>query len=521
MDEAAHSFFDSVAGARVGGRYVVERLLGAGGMGLVAAARYPELEQEVAIKFMLPEHAENAILAARFLREAKLAARVKSAHFVRVFDLGRFEVPRAGGDEGTSVPYLVMELLHGKTLADELAERGPLPVVDVVDYMLQALVGLAELHALGVVHRDLKPSNLFLSEAAGTATLKVLDFGISKDRAHSGGHLTSTGNLLGTPHYMSPEQIKESKATDGRTDLWAIGIILHELLTQTLPFGDRREAPGAIFGAILYVDPPKVRATRPDVPEELEAVIAKCLAREPADRFADAGELAEALRRFAAPQGAARIGAIRKALASAKVGAGPDSNPELVDGSGPSAAATKRGGLVAKVRAGDVSGEAPTVASDPKGLAAAAISGPATLGAQTSNTPARAPGRSRRGWLFAAAAVVIGGGVGAVLATRGPSTAGPAAAPATTASPPSATTMATQGAAASAVTLVSAPSAATAIAVTAPSAIHSAPVTPSPSSAPSAAAWKRPPPTKPPSGPPTHPPATKATGSLLDSLDRK
>src|SRR5262249_280223 len=155
------------------------------------------------------------------------------------------------------------------TIADELDTRGPLPVAEVVDFVLQAAAGLAELHALGVVHRDLKPSNLFMAEAAGTSTIKVLDLGISKEKAREGAALTSTGNLLGTPHYMSPEQIRESKATDARTDVWALGVILHELLTQSLPFGARGEAPGAVFGLILHTEPEKITERRPDVPPGL------------------------------------------------------------------------------------------------------------------------------------------------------------------------------------------------------------------------------------------------------------
>ncbi|MGH7297531.1 MAG: serine/threonine-protein kinase, partial [Polyangiaceae bacterium] len=228
---------------RVGGRYVVERVLGMGGMGLVAAARNPELDQQVAIKFMRPELASDEVLSARFLREAKLAARAKSPHFVRVFDFGKLD---------SGVPYLVMEMLSGRDLGEELAQTGPMPVADAVDFVLQAAMGLAELHSLGIVHRDLKPANLFLAEAAGTRVLKVLDLGLTTDPGRTGPGLTSTGHVFGTPHYMSPEQIKESKSVDPRSDVWALGVILYELLTAALPFGQGSESTGEVFGLILH-----------------------------------------------------------------------------------------------------------------------------------------------------------------------------------------------------------------------------------------------------------------------------
>ena len=148
MDGVSKSFIDSLTQERIGGRYVVERVLRAGGMGVVAAGRYPELDQEVAIKFMLPELAAHEVLSARFLREARLAAKVKSPHFVRVFDFGRIQ---------SGVPYIVMEMLAGRDLRDEIAARGALPVEESVDYLLQAAVGIAEIHSYGVVHRTSSP----------------------------------------------------------------------------------------------------------------------------------------------------------------------------------------------------------------------------------------------------------------------------------------------------------------------------------------------------------------------------
>ncbi len=306
--EARDAFVTSLMGERIAGRYLVDRLLGHGGMGMVAAARYPELAQDVAIKFMYPEHASDATLTARFLREARLAAQVKSPHFVRVYDIGNLE---------SGVPYLVMERLAGWDLSQELAARGALPVEEAVDFVLQATVGIAEVHALGVVHRDLKPSNLFLAEAAGTRTLKVLDFGVSKEKSGAspaGAGLTSTNNFIGTPQYMSPEQIRNSKDVDYRSDIWALGVILYELLTANVPFSPPGGGAGELFGMILYVDPVPPTKYREDLAPDLAAVIMKCLQREASDRYQSVADLADALRAFAAPHSLHRIQAAKRAL---------------------------------------------------------------------------------------------------------------------------------------------------------------------------------------------------------------
>ncbi len=347
------SFIDSLKDMRIGGRYVVDKVLGAGGMGVVASARYPELGQKVAIKFLLPVHASDDVISARFVREARLAARVKSEHFVRVFDIGKLH---------NGVPYLVMELLSGRDLGDELDARKTLSVEQAVDYVLQASVGIAEIHALGVVHRDLKPSNLFLAEAAGKQLLKVLDFGISKENVENASRqLTSTDNLLGTPQYMSPEQVKASKDVDARSDIWSVGVILYELLCGTRPFFSDENAVGEIFAKVLYTDPRPLRELRPELPEELEAVVLRCLARDRAARFADVGELAEALRPFASPASAVRIDAVKQALTSHHSMVPPADDGGDVPMSALPTAASHDIAL------------APTSASDPRaGLAAAA-----------------------------------------------------------------------------------------------------------------------------------------------------
>jgi eukaryotic-like serine/threonine-protein kinase len=310
MTDAADSdaFADSLVGMQIGDRYVVSRILGKGGMGVVALASYAELEQQVAIKLMFPQHAANTTLNARFLREAKLAAKVRSPHLVRVSDVGKLP---------TGVPYFVMELLSGHDLGVELENRGPMAISDAVDFLLQAMTGIAELHAQGIVHRDLKPSNLFLTEAGGLQTVKVVDFGISKESVvGSSSSLTATENVLGTPTYMSPEQIKNAKEVDVRADVWGLGIILYQLLTDEVPFEAESDSIGELFGMILFSPPVPPRTRRPDLPEELEAVILRCLRRERDERYATVAELAEALRPFAPAQATPRIAAIQRILSA-------------------------------------------------------------------------------------------------------------------------------------------------------------------------------------------------------------
>jgi serine/threonine-protein kinase len=194
---------------------------------------------------------------------------------------------------------MVMEFLRGNDLGDFLAERGPLPVEQAVDFMLQVADAVAEAHALGVVHRDLKPANLFvLTRPNGSHLLKVLDFGISKvldPRMQSG--VTHTSTIMGSPFYMSPEQLRSTRDVDVRSDIWALGVILYELLAGGTPF--QGDTMPELIHRTIYEPPPPLREARPDVPPELELAIAKCLEKDPARRFQTVGELAGSLVAFA------------------------------------------------------------------------------------------------------------------------------------------------------------------------------------------------------------------------------
>ena len=268
-------------------------------MGIVVAARHLKLEQQVAIKFMLPDLLKSTEAGGRFLREARAAVRLRSEHVARILDIA--ELP-------TGLPYIVMELLEGSDLAAVIYASAPLAVDDAVDYVLQTCEAIAEAHALGIVHRDLKPENLFVTRRRdGAAWIKVLDFGISKviaglESRQSGARVT-TRESMGSPTYMSPEQMRCTRDVDGRADIWSLGIILYELLTGRQPFTGR-----SIAEVCLQVtQDPMPPLVRPDLPEGLAAVVAKCLAKDPEDRYLLVADLVRALAPFAPRQSSTSI----------------------------------------------------------------------------------------------------------------------------------------------------------------------------------------------------------------------
>jgi serine/threonine-protein kinase len=272
----------------VADKYRVDRVLGEGGMGIVVAATHEHLDQRVALKFLLPAMAANPEIVQRFVREARAAVRIHSEHVARVLDVGTYD----------GSPFMVMEYLEGGDLAQVLAERGELPVGDAVGYLLEACEAIAEAHSLGIVHRDLKPANLYLARrSGGKPSVKVLDFGISKAPATgTEANLTRTSALMGSPSYMSPEQLVSAASVDFRADIWALGVVLYEMLTRQLPF--TAQSMPELVGTILQQTPAPIVSLRQGVPVGLQSVVDRCLQKDPAQRFANIAELARALLPF-------------------------------------------------------------------------------------------------------------------------------------------------------------------------------------------------------------------------------
>jgi eukaryotic-like serine/threonine-protein kinase len=279
-------------GDLVDGKYRIQRRIGKGAMGTVVAARHELLQRDVALKFVSAASVTPDVLA-RFRNEARMIAAIQSEHIARVLDAGHLA-------DGT--PFFALELLEGDDLEQVLRKEAPLPMDEVIDWILQALEGLAEAHALGIVHRDLKPANLFLARRRdGTRIVKLLDFGVSKqDRRDSllGSvpTLTVTSSILGSPVYMAPEQLRDAKRVDPRADIWAIGVVLYELLVGRVPFAG--ENMPQLLLAVLESDPASPRTVRAEVPPALDAAVMRCLSRDTEARFQNVADLADALAPF-------------------------------------------------------------------------------------------------------------------------------------------------------------------------------------------------------------------------------
>jgi serine/threonine protein kinase len=307
------SFSDRASGLAVGdvvdGKYRIERRLGEGGMGVVMAALHLKLDRQVALKFLGEAHRRDAAAVGRMLREARAAAKLESEHVAKVLDV-------ADSDAGD--PYIVMEMLSGADLAEVLRQRGTLSVGDACDYLLQACQALAEAHQHGIVHRDLKPANLFLCRRAdGSDLVKVLDFGISKLVASDLGVATATQSVFGSPLYMSPEQLRSSKRVDARADIWALGVMLFELLTGSTPF---QATTVPELSIMIATEPPRpIAELRPDVPLGIVEIIDRCLQKDADRRYPSVGAFAKALAAFGSDSAAhslRRISGLERSMAS-------------------------------------------------------------------------------------------------------------------------------------------------------------------------------------------------------------
>ncbi|MDB4972079.1 MAG: Protein kinase [Myxococcaceae bacterium] len=301
-----------VLGEIIADKYQIEGVIGEGGMGLVVSAWHLGLRQRVAIKLLLSDGGtiEDAALE-RFQREARAAARIRSEHVCRVLDVGMLPV-------GT--PYLVLEYLEGCDLADELARRGRLPANEAIGYVLEACEALAEAHVSGIIHRDLKPANLFLSRRSnGSRCLKLLDFGVSKSVSQSSVaqfSLTKTSSIIGSPIYMSPEQLNSAKDVDARTDIWAMGALTYELLTGRPPFYG--ETIPQLVSQVLHTEPETFAALGVTAPGGLENVIRKALSKKREERYASVGEFATAIGPYA-PDDSISVSRILRVRASSDV----------------------------------------------------------------------------------------------------------------------------------------------------------------------------------------------------------
>ena len=429
---------EPAAGAVVGGKYGLERLVARGGMGTIWDALDTDLERHVAIKFMDPKIAANEDLRQRFTREAKAVARLRTPHVVQIYEHGLFE----------TVPYIVMELLEGEDLHARLKRQAPLPLDEAAVIVSQIAKGLRTAHEAGIIHRDLKPQNIFLARQDGDQVAKILDFGVAKMRASFAGFETRVGTVLGSPNYMAPEQARSAPQIDHRADVWSLGAIAFRAVTGKMAF------PGEIAGAVIIkicAEPaPLPSRIRADLPPEMDAFFAKVFERDPDDRYQSAREAAEAF--------AAAVRVALGAMSTSEVGLTPQpsSGPEPARSGtpvpSPSAASplpaaqaaahplapaveARRGGAPAPVGAGPSTAarsEAPepdtqVTPSSKKaraesegsgshtpytGPSVAAVTGPAPRGVDSSGQrirPRRAPGRTAIvGGLIAGALLLAG-----------------------------------------------------------------------------------------------------------------
>ncbi len=405
---------DPAVGALVGGKYRIERALARGGMGSVWVARHEQLGSTVAIKFLDASFAVSPAHRARFEREARSSANLKSPHVVHVMDYG-FE-----GDS----PYLVMELLDGEDLGQRLHRVHRMSLRDTAKVLVQVGKALRKAHEAGIAHRDLKPANLFIARVDDDEVVKILDFGIAKDQHSALGDATKTGEVIGSPHYMSPEQVRAEKDLDYRTDLWSLGIILYRMLVGALPFpGDQL---GPVLAKILTDPIPVPSRNAPDLPPSLDAFFARALARDKLQRFQSVAEMVDAF--LAAAGGKEAFPSISLSLGTGQA-AGPSGTALWVQQGQPGAAPLPTGsGLV---------GTGPHTGPQ-TGPHAGPYNGPvtgSTAGLASTGVPPKSGGAGVAIAIVAVLVTLAGLAAGAFFLFRSPSTAAATA----TADPASAT----------------------------------------------------------------------------------
>ncbi len=301
------------AGDVIAGKYRVERVLGEGGMGFVVAATHVALESTVAIKFIRAGALATREASVRFLREAKAVVQLKNQHVAQVLDVGTLE---------TGEPFMVMEYLEGCDLSELLKRRGSIPVTEASDYIVQACDALGEAHALGFVHRDVKLGNLFLTRGpSGVPMIKVLDFGLSKANVFGDKvtQVTVSAALLGSPRFMSPEQLQDPRTVDARTDVWSLGVVLYALVSGRPAFDG--DTVGKLFAKVMTENPPHLGQLVPHLPPGFAEVVAGCLVKSREGRFSSVADLAAALSPYTSNPGRAQATANRTAavLASSAV----------------------------------------------------------------------------------------------------------------------------------------------------------------------------------------------------------
>jgi serine/threonine-protein kinase len=299
-------------GAVIAGKYQIVRVVGEGGMGIVYEGLHVKMRQRVAIKMLLPETLGLPDVVARFEREARASGQLRSRHAARVMDVD--QTP-------DGIPYMVMEFLEGQDLGTQIDTRGKIPVPEAVDYVLQACVAITEAHEAGIVHRDLKPSNLFLARDHDGVTVKLLDFGISKVTTEA-DRLTSAESVMGTPLYMSPEQVRSARNVDERADIWSIGVILYELVTGMTPFSGTTTQVAA---AVVTDDVPPIMVEH-GAPPALQDIVLRALQKDRTRRQASAREIAAALLPFADPSSTGAR-AVQALLAGGAASSGQFSQP--------------------------------------------------------------------------------------------------------------------------------------------------------------------------------------------------